>query len=522
MSKSIYNALGYATAFVLLFIPGIQAAHAEEAWPGSTGTTIATLSEPSGVIWHADRQSLFVVEDNGWLRELSSSGTVLHSWNVGGDLEGVTIAESSDLLYLGIEHPDSIKEFSLSSGSFTGKVWDLTPFMQGADNQGLEGLTYMNGIFLAGLQADGKIYSFDVNLSQGGDVQFIESILPYSSYTSDISDLYYDDETEVVYALYDSRNRMVTLNSELELLNRYALPGDNQEGVTVVPDCDAGVADVYIGEDDGQVMLYTGFPVSCVPQVIDLDEDGVPAELDCDDNNAAISENQTYFADNDEDGLGDALNTSAVCSLSAPVGFVTNSSDANDNDFDNDGSETGVDCDDADASIALNQTYYADADGDGLGDPNNSQTLCSYIVPVGHVTNADDLDDNDDGQSPGIVTAEVVGTTVYISVDGEVVASRRIFRKSQRQVRVEVGDFYSDGVHEIVVTSFKQRRRGKVIVLQYDDETLTYVKKEKLRFWSKKYNLELVLHLESNVFTTTFQNYAINWFMPQNGQFYRL
>ncbi len=40
-------------------------------------------------------------------------------------------------------------------------------------------------------------------------------------------------------------------------------------------------------------------------------------------------------------------------------------------------------------------TFYKDQDGDGLGDPNNSMTVCQQ--PMGYLTNMNDCDDSDDG-----------------------------------------------------------------------------------------------------------------------------
>ncbi|MFA6475053.1 MAG: integrin alpha, partial [Patescibacteria group bacterium] len=103
----------------------------------------------------------------------------------------------------------------------------------------------------------------------------------------------------------------------------------------------------------------------------DFDNDGSEIGTDCDDGDASISANQTYYKDNDNDGLGDPATSTSICSYTVPTGYVTNSSDTNDNDYDNDGSVTGTDCNDADSTISTNQTYYKDNDNDGLGDPAN-------------------------------------------------------------------------------------------------------------------------------------------------------
>ncbi|MFA6028206.1 MAG: hypothetical protein WC752_04745 [Patescibacteria group bacterium] len=69
---------------------------------------------------------------------------------------------------------------------------------------------------------------------------------------------------------------------------------------------------------------------------MDNDLDGVPGTdgvfdgTDCNDNDAAISANQTYYQDSDGDGLGNFLIANSVCSLTPPVAYVTNSNDTND------------------------------------------------------------------------------------------------------------------------------------------------------------------------------------------------
>jgi hypothetical protein len=82
---------------------------------------------------------------------------------------------------------------------------------------------------------------------------------------------------------------------------------------------------------------------------------------------------QTFYADTDGDGFGDAANTLLSCTL--PAGFSTNNTD----------------CDDSNAQINPNTIWFIDGDQDGFGNPNN--TVISCLTPPGAVLNGDDCDD---------------------------------------------------------------------------------------------------------------------------------
>jgi hypothetical protein len=97
--------------------------------------------------------------------------------------------------------------------------------------------------------------------------------------------------------------------------------------------------------------------------------------------NLTISTGITYYADVDGDGLGNPANTTIGCSL--PVGFVTNSND----------------CNDANNAIGLpTTTYYQDADGDSFGSATATILACS--LPNGYVTNNLDCNDNSNTINP--------------------------------------------------------------------------------------------------------------------------
>ncbi|MEN9942843.1 MAG: hypothetical protein RLZZ91_844, partial [Bacteroidota bacterium] len=113
----------------------------------------------------------------------------------------------------------------------------------------------------------------------------------------------------------------------------------------------------------------------------------------------------TYYADSDSDTFGNLNSTLSACSQ--PSGYVTNSTDCNDNNsaigptaieicntFDDD-------CDGLTNEGITFITYYADNDGDSFGNPNASLSACSQ--PVGYVTNNSDCNDANAIIKPGAV-----------------------------------------------------------------------------------------------------------------------
>lgn len=113
------------------------------------------------------------------------------------------------------------------------------------------------------------------------------------------------------------------------------------------------------------------------PSPVDLDGDGWTSELDCDDGNPAVY-----------------------------PGAVER---CNDIDDDCDGR-----VDDADADVVDQQTFYADADGDGFGDPLVVVVACE--VAAGHVENASDCLDSDASVNPD--AAEICDDGVDNDCDG--------------------------------------------------------------------------------------------------------
>ena len=247
------------------------------ALPGTPrGANVPSSYECSGAVWHTGLGQLFTVDDGGRVSKMNADGTSVETWNLPGDLEGVCVADpGSDFIYVGVENADSIKEFNITTGLAT-RTFDLTTWMTGADNSGLEALTFVpdagnpeGGLFYAGLQADGKIYSFQlpiVSSSSSTTVTPISTITPVAGRT-DISGMHYDVDNDVLYAVFDGTDRLRAMQADGTFLVEWELPGNNQEGVTLASD------HLYIAEDDpagDHVMDYSPFTPVPEPATLTL------------------------------------------------------------------------------------------------------------------------------------------------------------------------------------------------------------------------------------------------------------
>ncbi|MBK9364864.1 MAG: hypothetical protein IPN01_00855 [Deltaproteobacteria bacterium] len=224
-----------------------------------------------------------------------------------------------------------------------------------------------------------------------------------------------------VLSLTDCDDRDVAVNPDADEVCDGV---DNDcDGVTD-PD-DALDVNTYYSDLDGD-----GFGDPAAPtQACALPAGASADDLDCDDGEGAVNPDadevcdgvdndcdgridpddaldaETWYADGDEDGYGDADVTTVACE--APSGFLDDDQDCDDGlaDVNPAGFElcNGLDddCDgvtdpDTAADVA---TWYNDGDGDGYGDPAITSLACA--APTGTVADATDCDDGDVGAYPG-------------------------------------------------------------------------------------------------------------------------
>ncbi len=229
--------------------------------PVNIGTGLPAGYEPSGVIWHSRLNKLFTVSDGGIVTSMNVDGSNVINKTIGGDLEGITVADSAtNFIYIGVEQPrDSILEYNIVTQTVT-RTFYLDAYMISVNaNSGLEALTFVpdytsdeGGFFYAGLQETGDVYVFELPIKSSSTstaVTLVESF--HTKYSYDISDMYYDPIDDVLYAIYDTANRLVSMQTDGTFIAEWALPLNDQEGFTLDDTCH-----VYVGEDSGSVWRY--------------------------------------------------------------------------------------------------------------------------------------------------------------------------------------------------------------------------------------------------------------------------
>ncbi len=149
------------------------------------------------------------------------------------------------------------------------------------------------------------------------------------------------------------------------------------------------------------------------PNAYEICADGIDHDCDGADDPCAV-----FYQDADGDGFGDFEDT--VNDSAPPDGYVTDSTDCDDNDAGINPVATevcadGIDqnCDgQADEGCA---SYFLDSDGDGFGDPETA--VIDISPPAGYVTDNSDCDDADADIFPG--APEVCGDGFDQNCDGQ-------------------------------------------------------------------------------------------------------
>jgi hypothetical protein len=105
--------------------------------------------EPSGLVYHPGRATLFVVGDEGDIGEVSGDGRLLRRAELTGDLEGITVDPVSGRLYVIREGHEVIYEVDAETLEITrrfsiDRTFEGDPNYLRRGGDGIEGLTYVS------------------------------------------------------------------------------------------------------------------------------------------------------------------------------------------------------------------------------------------------------------------------------------------------------------------------------------------------------------------------------------------
>jgi len=228
------------------------------------------FNEPSGIVFHPGRETLFVVGDEGDVCEIQRDGTLVKQKRIlDADFEGITCDPLTGLLYIVIEGEEKIievdpkdfrvlRKFSIDR-TFHGAVV-LKP-----GGHGIEGIAFVpdsnhpeGGTFYVTNQCldpddqedPSAIFELEVPLrssSNGGNIARIVKYFPFG--VIDLSALHYDEKSGHLYIISDATNTFFEITTEGKILKAYAFPGDNQEGIAVDTK-----GFLYIAQDSGGII----------------------------------------------------------------------------------------------------------------------------------------------------------------------------------------------------------------------------------------------------------------------------
>lgn len=235
------------------------------------GAALPAGFEASGADWHAGRDEIVVVSDDGRIARLSPDGALRGVLTLAGDFEGVCVADPNlDRVYVAREKPEALLEVDLSSG-FVLRTFDLTGVLSAPDQRSIEAVDFLpdathpeGGTFFVGSTFDGRVHelSLPVATSASSDqVTWLGAFTPANS--NDLRGIDADADAGVLHLLYSGSSahvRVVQLDGTL--LATWPLPspqvtGSDAEGLAR-RGCDVFVVEDHGSGNDGDVARFDG------------------------------------------------------------------------------------------------------------------------------------------------------------------------------------------------------------------------------------------------------------------------
>jgi uncharacterized protein YjiK len=254
-----------AALLALLASPLMLAASPAVRDPATVEWALPELLEPSGIVWHPGRRTLFVAGDDGDLGEVSVDGKLLRRFHLGGDLEAITVDPATGLLYVAHEGREWIYEvrpddFKTLRRITIDRTWKGDPNFLRRGGDGVEGLTFVpddkdpeGGRFWAVNQYDPPVLVELATPLRSSKEKMLTAtivrVVPVSP--APLSEVTWKSDTREFLVLSAIWRRVAVLDADGNFERSVHVPGFMPEGLTRLPD-----GRIVIAQDSGGLVLW--------------------------------------------------------------------------------------------------------------------------------------------------------------------------------------------------------------------------------------------------------------------------
>lgn len=200
------------------------------------------VPEPSGLIYNWKNNTLMTVSDqNSTVYEMDFTGRIIKSMVIpSSDMEGIALSANCDTMYIAEETKELITTYLINGTKLSSFPVNVATEVK----HGPEGVTIdkYNHIFVLNEKLPMMILEYD----QGKEVSRKEI-----NYSTDCSDIFYEDSTDCFWIISDESQLVYKLSRSGALLGEWSVPFTKGEGLTIVQNR------IYIVNDmDGKLYIF--------------------------------------------------------------------------------------------------------------------------------------------------------------------------------------------------------------------------------------------------------------------------
>jgi uncharacterized protein YjiK len=194
------------------------------------------IPEPSGLAFNSQNNSLMVVSDaRSDIYEIGFDGIIKGTISTtSSDLEGISLSKNSDTIYV-VEETNKLVVTYLATGvrlsSFLVNVATNPKYA-------LEGIAW-NNINRQLVVLNEKLPCMILKFANSTEIWRKEI-----NYTTDISDIFYEEQSDYFWIVSDESQKILKLSKDLNLISEWSIPVLQGEGITIVQDRIYIVSDV--------------------------------------------------------------------------------------------------------------------------------------------------------------------------------------------------------------------------------------------------------------------------------------